>query len=85
MRSAEASAEFATSDENRTGMAGLLVTEVQAGSPAALRGLRGDDIITHVNRQRVRTLAEATDIISAARSVILQVRRGNRSVLILMR
>jgi len=78
-------AEFATSNENRTGIAELLVTEVQSGSPAALRGLRDNDIITHVNRQRVQTLAQAIDIISSARSVILQVQRGNRGVLILMR
>ena len=78
-------AEFATNDEGSTGVAGLLVTGVQSGSPAALRGLRGNDVITHVNRQRVRSVAEAADIVSSARSVILQVQRGNRGVLILMR
>jgi Do/DeqQ family serine protease len=78
-------AEFATSDEGSTGVGGLLVTNVQSGSPAALRGLRGNDVITHVNRQRVRSVAEAVDIVSSARSVILQVQRGNRGVLILMR
>ena len=78
-------AEFATSNENRAGIAGLLVSEVQPGSPAALRGLRSNDIITHVNRQRVQSLAQTIDIISSARSVILQVQRGNRGVLILMR
>jgi Do/DeqQ family serine protease len=78
-------ADFATNDESSTGIAGILVTEVQSGSPAALRGLRSNDVITHVNRQRVRTLGEALDIISTARSVILQVQRGNRGVLILMR
>ena len=78
-------AEFATSNDNRTGIAGLLVSEVQPGSPAALRGLQSNDIITHVNRQRVQSLAQTIDIISSARSVILQVQRGNRGVLILMR
>ena len=78
-------AEFATSNDNRTGIAGLLVSEVQPGSPAAQRGLQSNDIITHVNRQRVQSLAQTIDISSSARSVILQVQRGNRGVLILMR
>ena len=81
-------AEIVASDErggNSNGVAGLLVTQVQSGSPAALRGLRGNDIITHINRQRTRSVSEAIDIIESARSVILQVQRGNRSALVLMR
>jgi len=81
-------AEIVTSDErggNSNGVAGLLVTQVQSGSPAALRGLRGNDIITHINRQRTRSVSEAINIIESARSVILQVQRGNRSALVLMR
>jgi len=81
-------AEIVTSDQpggNSDGVAGLLVTQVQSGSPAALRGLRANDIITHINRQRTRSVSEAIDIIESARSVILQVQRGNRSALVLMR
>ena len=81
-------AEIVTSDQpggNSNGVAGLLVTQVQPGSPAALRGLRANDIITHINRQRIRSVSEAIDIIESARSVILQVQRGNRSALVLMR
>jgi Do/DeqQ family serine protease len=81
-------AEIVASDQpggNSNGVAGLLVTQVQSGSPAALRGLRANDIITHINRQRIRSVSEAIDIIESARSVILQVQRGNRSALVLMR
>ncbi|MEE8094363.1 MAG: PDZ domain-containing protein, partial [Gammaproteobacteria bacterium] len=81
-------AEFVTNQEARTdfnGVAGLLVLQVQSGSPAALRGLRGGDIITHINRQRVRNVTEAIALIESARSIILQVQRGSRGVLILMR
>ncbi len=81
-------AEIVTSDPpggNSNGVAGLLVTQVQSGSPAALRGLRANDIITHINRHRTRSVSEAIDIIESARSVILQVQRGNRSALVLMR
>ena len=54
-------------------------------SPAADRGLRPGDVITKVNRVRVRTLAEAIPVMEDARAIILEVQRGNRSQLILMR
>ena len=82
-------AEFATNNEARddfNGTEGVLATVVEPGSAAYVNGLRSGDVITHVNRQRVRSLEEAREIIGAARSsVILQVARGNRGVLILMR
>jgi serine protease Do/serine protease DegQ len=81
-------ADFATNDQTRTnfnGVPGVLATQVQAGSPAYLRGLRSGDVITHINRQRVRSLGEAREIVADARSVILQVQRDARGVLILMR
>ncbi len=81
-------ASFVTNQERRTdfnGVAGLLVVQVQSGSPAALRGLRGGDVVTHINRQRIRTVTEAIDVIDSARSIILQVQRGSLGVLILMR
>ena len=84
-----AGAEFATNNEARDGFngtAGVLATAVEPGGAAYENGLRAGDVITHINRQRVRSLEEAREIIGAARSsVILQVARGNRGVLILMR
>jgi Do/DeqQ family serine protease len=67
------------------GVPGLLVERVDPASPAADRGLRPGDIITKVNRVRIRTLAEAMPIIEDARAIILEIQRGNRSQLILMR
>jgi serine protease Do/serine protease DegQ len=64
---------------------GLLVARVLPESPAAERGLRSGDVITHVNRVRVRGIAEATGLMQGARSIILTVQRGNRNQLILMR
>jgi len=81
-------AAFETNNEQTTnfsGAAGIRVTRVEPGSPAAVKGLRGDDVITHINRQRVRSVTDAVAIIEKARSIILQVQRGNRGVLILMR
>jgi serine protease Do/serine protease DegQ len=67
------------------GVAGLLVTRVDPGSPAAARGLRPGDVITKVNRVPVETLAEAVPIMKDARAILLEVQRGDRSSVILMR
>jgi serine protease Do/serine protease DegQ len=72
-------------NEDRGGVTGLLVSRVDAGSAAAERGLRNGDVITHINRQVVRTDSEARALVADARSVILRVQRGNRDLLILMR
>jgi serine protease Do/serine protease DegQ len=81
-------AELVTNSESRpdyNGVPGILVTAVETGSPAAVRGLRAGDVITHINRQPVRTLAEAQEIIENARTVIAQLRRGDRALLLPMR
>jgi serine protease Do len=64
---------------------GLLVARVDPNSPAADRGLQPGDIITKVNKVRVRTLAEAVPIMDDARAILLEVQRGDRSSIILMR
>jgi Do/DeqQ family serine protease len=73
--------------ENRSGngVSGLLVVRVDPQSAAAERDLRPGDIITYINRERVRSLAEAQQIMADARTIILQVQRGSRSLLILLR
>jgi Do/DeqQ family serine protease len=72
-------------DNTTNGVAGLLVTRVDPSSPAADRGLRPGDIITKVNRVRIRTLAEAIPLMQNARLIMLEVQRGDRNSLILMR
>ena len=67
------------------GVLGILVNEIQDGSPSALRGLRRGDIITHINRQRINNISEAIDVLENANSIILQILRGNRNILILIR
>ena len=66
-------------------VAGLLVARVDQNSPAAVSGLRPGDVITKVNRVRVRTLAEAVPIMESARAILLEVQRDGRNALILMR
>lgn len=67
------------------GIAGLVVTSIAADSQAASQGLAEGDLITGINRRRVRTMAEARAIVDAASSVWAQVRRGNREILIQLR
>jgi serine protease Do/serine protease DegQ len=66
-------------------VAGLLVARVDQNSSAAASGLRPGDVITKVNRVRVRTLAEAVPIMESARAILLEVQRDGRNALILMR
>jgi serine protease Do/serine protease DegQ len=72
-------------NKSETGVPGLLVTRVDPNSPAADRGLRPDDVITKINRVRVRTLAEAIPLMENARVIMLEVQRGDREAVILMR
>jgi serine protease DegQ len=72
-------------NSSQNGPPGLVVARVDPGSPAAERGLRPGDIITKVNRVRVRTLAEALPLMEDARAIILEVQRGDRGLLVLMR
>jgi Do/DeqQ family serine protease len=72
-------------DSEPGGVPGLLVARVDPGSAAAERGLRPGDLITKVNRVRVRNLTEAAQVVDGARSIMLEVQRGNRNQLILMR
>jgi Do/DeqQ family serine protease len=71
--------------ENSGPNGGLLVARVDPNSPAANNGLQPGDIITKVNRVRIRTLAEAVPIMENARAILLEVQRGDRSSLIVMR
>jgi serine protease DegQ len=70
---------------NGNGVDGLLVASIAPGSPAADQGLQEGDVITHINRERVRSVEEARDLTADARSIVLQVQRGSRSLLILLR
>ena len=76
-------AEVVETDDSS--LPGLLVRRVDQGSPAAESGLQAGDVITKINRMRVRSVAEATRLTQDARSIILEVQRGNRNQLILMR
>ena len=64
---------------------GLRVTRVDPNSPAAERGLQPGDIITKINRVRIRKLEDAVPVMENARAILLEVERHGRASLILMR
>jgi S1-C subfamily serine protease len=82
-----AGAEFETLDAlspRYEGEAGVLVTTVAPGSPAAQRGLRPGDIIVGVNRQKVTNLQEFQQH-AQGQSLLLNIRRGNATLLLPIR
>ena len=64
---------------------GVEIGEVQDGSPAAQRGLRAGDLITHVNREPVRGLQDLIEVAGNKRILFLNVRRGDRSLMLQIR
>lgn len=68
-----------------TGDEGIEIAEVQDGTPAAQRGLQTGDLITHVNRARVRNLQSLREAASRHDILFLNVRRGDRALMIQIR
>jgi Do/DeqQ family serine protease len=66
------------------GEAGVLVASVAQGSPAAQRGLRPNDVIVAVNRQRVSNLQEFQQH-AQGQSLLLNIRRGNANLILPIR
>jgi len=77
-------ARFATASAASAG-GGIEVTEVEADSPAAQRGLRDGDIIMAVNRQPVQNFQQMREIASRNRILFLLVRRGDRQLMLQIR
>ena len=82
-----AGAEFSNYDGQSLAFSeeGVLVQIVQPGSPAAQQGLRANDIILTVNRVRIRTVAELSEIAENQNLLILGLRRGQRDLLLQIR
>ncbi|MCH9005864.1 MAG: Do family serine endopeptidase [Proteobacteria bacterium] len=64
---------------------GIEIGEVQDGSPAAQRGLRTGDLITHVNRIKVQDLQGLREVASRYDILFLSVRRGDRALMFQIR
>ncbi|MCL4791017.1 MAG: Do family serine endopeptidase [Gammaproteobacteria bacterium] len=64
---------------------GVSINAVEPNSPAALAGIRPNDIIVSVNRKRVRNVRELQQAASQQSLLIMSVRRGNRNLLLQIR
>jgi serine protease Do/serine protease DegQ len=64
---------------------GVLVRGVETGSPAADSGLRPNDVIYGVNRAPVRNMEELKEAAQGQKSLLLNIRRGNQPLGLLIR
>jgi serine protease Do/serine protease DegQ len=72
--------------ESARGPEGVVVTKVDANSPAWMHGLRPGDIIVGVNRKKVRSVQEFLAAVQGSRdSIILNLLRGDFRVTIIIR
>ena len=76
--------EGATLEDAENG-AGVLVRGVEAGSPAADSGLRPNDVIYGVNRAPVKNMEELKEASQGQRSLLLNIKRGNQPLGLLIR
>ncbi len=68
-----------------TGTNGIEISDVQEGTPAAQRGLRTGDLITHVNRIQVQDLQDLREVAARYDILFLNVRRGDRALMFQIR
>jgi serine protease Do/serine protease DegQ len=65
---------------------GVMISEIEKGSPAAYAGLRPGDIITSINRRSVKRLDDISAAVGAAEDgLLLNIRRGNKAFFLLLR
>lgn len=79
-----AGADLADYDEDiaRLGKGAVRVDAIEAGTPAAMRGLEEGDLIISVNRARIRSVKELQDVAEGQSLLILGLRRGSRDLLL---
>jgi len=67
------------------GLSGVLLTAVEPGSLLEREGLQAGDVITSVNREEVRNLAEFQALTADSDRLLLNVRRGNGALFVVLR
>lgn len=63
---------------------GVIISEVETGSPAARTGLRRGDIITSANRKNIKNIEELQSSIAKNKSLLINIRRGNGSLFLFL-
>jgi Do/DeqQ family serine protease len=76
--------EGATLAETPGGL-GVVVHNVDSGSPAAAAGIRSDDVIVAVNQSRVSNLQQLRERSAGLATLVIEVQRGRSTVLIPIR
>jgi len=72
--------------QSKEGTKGILLENIDKGSPAALIGLQKDDVIVAINREPVQNLTDMRKIIDTKPAIVaLHVIRGDNSLYILAR
>ena len=67
-------------------LAGVRVTEVEVRSPAWKAGLRKNDLIVSINRERVKNIDDARQVVSKhSAGVLLQIKRGDSALFLAIR
>ncbi len=64
------------------GGSGVMVRNVDSGSPAAAAGIRSDDLIVAVNQSRVANLQQLRERSAGLATLVIEVQRGKSTVLI---
>jgi serine protease Do/serine protease DegQ len=64
---------------------GVMVYSVKRGSPAWNAGLRGEDIVTSVNRRQVANLEQLKPLVKNTDQVLLNIVRGRRAMFLLLK
>ena len=64
---------------------GVLIAEVESGSPAWRNGLRKGDIIVSVNRKGVESVEQLQQAINGSQTLLLNIRRGNGALFLYLK
>ena len=63
---------------------GVIISAIEAGSPAARTGLRRGDIITSANRKNIKNISELQAAIATNKGLLINIRRGNGSLFLFL-
>jgi Do/DeqQ family serine protease len=64
------------------GGSGVMIRNVDSGSPAATAGIRSDDLIVAVNQARVTNIQQLRERSAGLATIVIEVQRGKSTVLI---